>query len=418
MIVARKYRIYPNAEQKLVLDKHFDAVRFVYNLALETKNTAYYSYGHSYSRYDLQKQLLEVKNELFFLKEVNSQSIQSSLMHLDAAFTTYFRQLKDGTIAKRKEAYINKRRKRNLDINWKRYDNIGKPNYKSKKDNNYSFLVPQNFSIINDKLFIPKLKTGIKTKVSRECIGDMKNATISKTNTGKYFVSICLKNDEKNLPLKKIKENTAIGVDLGIKSFLVDSNSVEYNNPKFLRRSLPRLKVVQRRLSRKIKGSKNREKQRIKIAKVYEKVNNQRLDFLHKTSSAITKQYDTVCVEDLAIKNMVQNHKLALSISDASWGNFLTISKYKCQRNGVNFIKVDRFFPSSKTHFECGFVNNNLKLSDREWTCPNCKKSVLRDHNAAKNIRNIAIKSGLDRPVELLELPTIVGALKEESRLL
>lgn len=414
MITSRKYRIYPNEEQKVVLENHFNAVRFVYNLALETKNVAYYSYGHNYSRYDLQKQLLEVKNELSFLKEVNSQSIQASLMHLDAAYTTYFRQLKDGTIAKRKEAYISKRNKKKLDINWDKYHSIGKPKFKSKKDDKNSFLVPQNFTIVDNKLYIPKLKTGIKVVLSREIGGEMKNITISKTNTGKYFVSIIVESKEECKPLRKIKDDTAIGIDMGLKSFIIDSNGNEYNNPKFLRKSLPKLKYEQRKLSKKKKGSKNKEKQRLKLAKIYEKVSNQRLDFLHKTSSAITKQYDTVCVEDLAIKNMVQNRKLALSISDASWGTFLTLLKYKCNREGVNYIVINRWYPSSKTHSECGYVNNNLKLSDREWMCPNCSKIVSRDVNAAINIK----MSGLGKPKELVELPTVVGALKQESRFL
>lgn len=412
MIVSRKFRIYPNKEQRMVLENHFNAVRFVYNLALETKNVAYYSYGHSYSRYDLQKQLLEVKEELSFLKQVNSQSIQASLMHLDAAYTTYFRQLKDGTIAKRKEAYISKRNKKKLDINWDKYHSIGKPKFKSKKDDKNSFLVPQSFQILNNKLYIPKLKTGISIVLSRDILGDMKNITISKTSTGKYFASIVIEDNIKCKNLKPIKEETTIGLDMGLKSYIVDSNGNEYDNPRFYRKTLPKLKAHQRRLSRKQKGSKNREKYKIKLAKIYETVSNQRLDFLHKTSSAITKQYDTVCVEDLAIKNMVQNRKLALSTSDASWGTFLTLLEYKCKREGVNFIKIDKFFPSSKTHFECGFVNKELKLSDREWICQNCNKSVSRDENAAKNIKY----SGLGKPKELVELPTVVGALKQESR--
>lgn len=191
----------------------------------------------------------------------------------------------------------------------------------------------------------------------------------------------------------------------------VCSDGVEFENPKHLKNSLTRLKVIQKRLSRKQKNGKNRNKNRLSVAKLHEKISNQRKDFLHKTSSAITKQYDTVIVEDLAVKNMIQNHKLAQAISDVSWDTFITFLKYKCTKFGKNYIEINRYFPSSKIHFDCGYINNNLTLKDRDWHCPVCKKSVPRDLNAAINIKY----SGLGRPTEPLELPTLVGALKKEA---
>lgn len=411
MISGNKYRIYPNKQQQTFLDSHFNAVRIIYNLALETKNTAYYDYGVKLNKNDLSGQLTDLKKEITWLKGINSQSLQGALTRLDVAFAEYFRDLKDGTVAKRKEAYINKRNKKGLPINWNKYNNICKPKFKSKKDNNFSFQVPQSFELIENKLYIPKLKTGIKTIVSSDCHGEHLNLTISKTATGQYYCSICVDDKAKAPKLKKIKENTAVGIDLGIKTFAVCSDGVEFENPKHLKNSLTRLKVIQKRLSRKQKNGKNRNKNRLSVAKLHEKISNQRKDFLHKTSSAITKQYDTVIVEDLAVKNMIQNHKLAQVISDVSWDTFTTFLKYKCTKFGKNYIEINRYFPSSKMHFDCGYINNNLTLKDRDWHCHICKKSVPRDLNAAINIKY----SGLGRPTEPLELPTLVGALKKEA---
>lgn len=411
MITSRKYRLYPTKEQEMFLDKHFNAVRLIYNLALETKNLSYYDYGVKLSKNDLQFQLTDLKKEVTWLKEINSQSLQGALINLDDAFNKYFRGLKDGSIAKAKESYISNRTKRCLEINWKKYHAIGKPKFKSKKNNDYSFSVPQNFTLIDGKLFIPKLKSGIKTIVSQECVGKHLNLTISKTATGKYFVSICLENNIEAPQLKPIKEKTAVGVDLGIKTFAVLSDGAEIENPKHLKKAIVRLKVIQKRLSKKQNNSKNKNKQRKIVAKLHEKVTNQRKDFLHKTSTAITKQYDTIVFEDLAVRNMVKNHKLAQAINDVSWSMFTTFTKYKCVKLGKNYIEINRYYPSSKIHNICGYVNKELTLKDREWDCPVCKSKVNRDLNAAINIK----LSGLGQPVDPLELPTIVGALKKEA---
>ncbi len=415
MLKAFKYRLYPNKEQQVVLDKHIGSVRFVYNLALETKKTAYNNAHINLSRYDLQVQLKELKKECEWLKEINSQSLQVALMNLDGSYLNYFRRLKDGSIAKKKNNYITSILSKGLLINENKFQNIGKPKFRSKKDSIQSFSCPQRFSVKNNKLYIPKLKTGIKITLHRELIGQQRSVTISRTSTGKYFASILVE-DLKEVPkLKKIKLETSVGIDLGIKTFAVLSDGNEIESPKYLKEGLNRIKILQKRQARKKKGSINSKKALKKIALAHEKVANQRKHFLHKESNLITKNYDTICLEDLAVSNMVKNHKLAQSINDAGWGTFTQFIKYKSNWRGKNYIEIDRFDPSSKLHAKCGYINKELDLSQREWLCK-CGEVVQRDVNAAINIRNFAIKkSGAVRTKELVELPTLVGAMKQEA---
>lgn len=414
MFTARKYRIYPNKEQEIALMAHINNVRLVYNLALETKNLAYTDRQTNLSRYELQVQLPDLKLEFPYLKETNSQSYQVALKDLDASFSNFFRNVKNGSIIEKKQKYLEKRVKKGLKVSWGKYHSIGKPKFKSKKDSVQSFGVPQNWSILDDKLFIPKIKSGIKVKVSRGAIGKHLEARISLTSTGKWFVSFALETEEKLVRQKTILEKTTIGVDLGIKTFAVLSDGAEFENHKYLKETLNKLKKHQKRLSRKKKDSKNKNKQRKIVAKIHETVSNQRKDFLHKTTSAIVKQYDSVVIEDLNIKGMMQNHKLAQAISDTGWFEFKTMLDYKLKRTGGNLIVINRWFPSSKLHSECGFINKELKLSDRDWTCNNCKKVVNRDLNAAINIKN----SGLGKPVVPVENATLVVSVKQESHFL
>ena len=385
MIKAYKYRIYPNNEQQTLINKHIGACRFLYNLALETKMSAYSVYQKNLSRYDLQVQLKELKKECEWLKEINSQSLQTSLMNLDAAYLKFFKGVADF------------------------------PSFK-KKHQGQSFQCPQSVSIEDNKLWLPKFKTGINIKQHRLFTGLIRTVTISKTPTNKYFASILVE-DEKALPTKKIiKETTSVGIDVGIKTFAVLSDGTECANPKHLRNAISRIKILQNRASKKKKGSANRKKANLRIAIQHEKITNKRKDFLHKVSDAITKQFDTVIVEDLNISGMIKNHKLAQSISDVGWGNFALYTKYKSEWRGKNYLTIGRFEPSSKLHNSCGYLNKNLQLSDREWLCPNCGETVLRDLNAAINIKNFGlIKSGAVRSKELVELPTLVGTLKQEA---
>ena len=371
----------PNKRQTELINKHIGAVRFLYNLALETKQIAYASKQVSLSRYDLQKQLVDLKKECEWLKEVNSQSLQVALMNLDAAYLRFF---------KGQSSF---------------------PKFK-KKSNGGSFNVPQNVSLYSGKLVIPKFKDGVDIVLHRPIKGTIKQATISRTPTGKYFVSILCETGEAVKPKAKIKENTTVGVDLGIKTFLVTSNGLEIENPKYLRKAQSKLKFVQRKYS-KHKGK--RTKQRLAI--LHEKVTNQRKDFLHKTSSELIKNHDSLAIEDLAVSNMVKNHNLAQAINDVSWSTFVTMLEYKADWYGKNILKIGRFEPSSKLHANCGYINKDLTLSDREWFCPKCGELVSRDVNAAINIKSFALKnilSGTDRKNQG-KLPTLVGTLTLEA---
>lgn len=386
MFRSNKYRLYPTPDQRELLEKHFGCCRFIYNLALEVKTNAYSTHRINISRYDLQKQLKDLKCEYEWLREVNSQSLQIALLYLDVAYNNFF---------KKRGAF---------------------PKFKKKSDLQ-SFHCSQNISIEKSHLYIPKFKEGIEIVLHRPLNGTIRNATISRTPTNKYFVSVLVETSDVIPNKKPINIKTSVGIDLGIKSFAVLSDGTEFDNPKYLKKSLERLKVLQRRASKKVNGSNNRKRAVKKVAILHEKVANQRKDFLHKITDAITKQYDTICVEDLSPKNMAKNHKLAQSISDAGWGMFGTFLKYKSEWRGNNVLEIGRFEPSSKMHNKCGYINNDLTLADRQWDCPKCNQVVLRDKNAAANILDWGLLkySGKELAVEHLELPTLVGAMKNEK---
>lgn len=384
MLKAYKYRIYPTVEQAELINKHIGSCRFVYNLALETKQTAYAGHRVNLSCFDLIKQLPELKEECEWLSEINSQSLQQSITHLDNAFTRFFKGQGDF------------------------------PNFK-KKTARQSFNVPQNVIVDfeNNKLIIPKFKKkGIDIVLHRKFRGESKQATISRTPTGKYFVSVLVETKSKEPIKKKITENKTIGIDLGIKSFLVTSNGLEIDNPKFLKKSLSKLKFVQRKFS-KHKGKRTKHK----LAIIHEKVSNQRKDFLNKLSTQLINNHDSIAIEDLNISGMVKNHKLAQSINDVGWGMFVTMLQYKAEWSGKNILKIGRFDPSSKTCNHCGAINKELTLQDREWTC-GCGSILNRDINAAINIKNFALKNHLSverRRKNRNELPTLVGVLTYEA---
>ena len=382
MLKAFKYKINPTKEQSILLNKHIGASRFVYNLALEVKQMAWAGNKVNLSCFALHSQLKDLKTECEWLKEINSQSLQQSITNLDKAYTAFF---------KGQNSF---------------------PKFKKKSDGG-SFNIPQNVLLKNGKLVIPKFKNGINIILHRPIKGVIKSATISKTPTGKYFVSILCETGDAIKPKAKIKENTTIGIDLGIKNFIVASDGKEFDNPKFLRKAQSKLKYVQRKYS-KYKGKRTKQK----LAILHEKVTNQRKDFLHKTSSELIKNHDSLAIEDLNVKGMLANHKLAQSISDAGWSTFVTMLEYKADWYGKNILKIGRFEPSSKLHANCGYINKELTLSDREWTCPKCSEVVLRDVNAAINIKSFALKnilSGTDRKNQG-ELPTLVGALTLEAQ--
>ena len=382
MYKAFKYRLFPTEPQKELIAKHIGSSRFVYNLALETKNAAYIGSKHNYSAFDLVKQLPELKKELPWLKEVNSQSLQQAIQNMDIAFKKFFK-------------------------------GDGFPKFKSKRKGKQSFSIPQNVIVENDLLIIPKFKEGIKMSLHRPTKGTIKSATISVTPTGKYFVSILCETGESVKQKATIKENTSVGIDLGIKTFLVTSDGECFDNPKFLRESLSKLKYIQRKYS-KYKGKRTKKK----LAKLHEDVVNKRKDFLHKVSTKLIRENQTICLETLAVKNMVKNHNLAQAISDVSWSTFVSMLEYKADWYGKNILRIGQFAPSSKT-CSCGVINKDLKLSDREWTCKSCGTTHDRDILAACNIKSFALKnilSGEHRLKNQDELPTLVGVLTPEAQ--
>jgi len=346
-----KCRIYPTKEQEVLLAKHFGCVRFVFNRFLLERQEEYLNNGNSLSYYDNARSLTELKNELNWLREVNSQSLQSSLKHLDIAYHRFFKK-----IAKF-------------------------PRYK-KKNEKQSFHIPQCLVIKNNKLSIPKFKKDIEINIHRKIEGKILNGTITKLATGKYYISITCEVEHKELD----KTNSSVGVDTGIKNIAILSDGTKYENIKCFKKSLKKLKYEQRQLSKKIKGSGQKEKQRKVVALIHEKVANKRKDHLHKVSTDIIKNHDVICVEDLAVKNMVKNHKLAQALSDASLGMFYDMLYYKAYWNDKTIVKIDRFFPSSKMCSKCNWIKQDLTLDVREWICVCCGATHDRDINASKNI--------------------------------
>jgi len=382
MFKAFKYRIYPSELQKELITKHIGSSRFVYNLALETKNAAYIGSKHNFSPFDLIKQLPDLKKECEWLKEVNSQSLQQSIQNMDIAFKKFFK-------------------------------GAGFPKFKSKHKGKQSFSIPQNVLVENNLLIIPKFKEGIDIVLHREIKGAIKSATISVTPTEKYFVSI-LVDTNTEIPTKApITESTTIGIDLGIKDFAITSDGEVFENPKHLRKAQSKLKYVQRKYS-KHKGKRTKKK----IAKLHEEVVNKRKDFLHKVSTQLIRENQTICLEDLAVSNMVKNHNLAQAINDVSWSTFVTMLEYKADWYGKNILRIGRFAPSSKTCSCCGNINKELTLKDRKWTCKTCSTVLDRDVNAACNIKSFALKNILSGEHTLKnqdELPRLLGVLTPEA---
>jgi putative transposase len=358
-----KFRIEPTSEQIVLLSKHFGACRFVFNRFLHERKEKYLNEKTSLNYYDNARTLTDLKKEEDFdwLKEINSQSLQSTIRNLDSAYKNFF----------------NKQNKF--------------PRFKSKY-NKQSFKIPQNALINEGKLVIPKFKEGIKINSHREIEGEILFATITKSTTGKYYVSITCEVNYKPFD----KTGSKVGIDTGIKDLAILSDGKTYENIKVLKSKLKKLKYQQRQLSKKQKGSNSGQKQKIKLSLTHEKITNIRKDYLHKISTEIVKNHDIISVEDLSVKNMMKNHKLAQSLSDVSLGMFYTMLEYKSKWNDKSFVKIDRFFPSSKTCSNCGWIYQDLNLSIREWTCPSCNEHHDRDLNASKNIlkQGINILSG------------------------
>ncbi len=352
-----KFELQPTKEQKILLDKHFGCIRYVYNFFLDQRKSQYQSNKKSDNYYKQSATLTELKKneETIWLKEVNSQSLQFALRCLDTAYVNFFR------------------------------GNAKFPRFKSKKNKN-SFTIPQFAKLQDGRFYAPKFKEGIKVNVHREVKGEIGKCNLTKTPTGKYFVSIL----SEELYKPKEKTGAICGIDLGLKDFVITSDGIKFKNNKYTRQYEKELAKSQRHLSHKKKGSNSFERQRRKTARIYEKITNSRMDNLHKVSHKLVNDYDIIALEDLNVKGMVKNHKLSKHISDASWGTFVRLLEYKASWNDKQIVKINRFYPSSKTCSECGWINQNLNLSDREWICHN-GHILDRDLNAAQNI----LKEGL-----------------------
>lgn len=365
---AYKFRLYPNKEQEILFAKTFGCVRFVYNKMLAERKEIYDQYKDN--KDELKKYKLptpaKYKSEFEWLKEVDSLALANAQMNLQTAYNNFFRD-----------------------------KNIGFPKFKSKHKDKNSYTtnnVNNNIRIIDKKIKLPKL--GLVKIVQHRQIPDnqiIKSCTISKTSSGKYYISILVEFEQK-IQLVSPKKDSVLGLDMDMKNFYTDNQNIKADYPRFYRKELEKLAKEQRKLSKCTKGSNNRRKQKLKVARIHEKIANQRKDFLHKKSRELVNIYDTIIIEDLNMKAMSQCLNLGKSVSDNAWGMFTIFLKYKLENEGKLLVKIDKWFPSSKKCNECGEINKELQLSDREWVCKNCGCIIDRDYNAAKNIRDEGLR--------------------------
>lgn len=366
LLKAYKFRIYPNDEQKIFFSKTFGCVRLVYNLMLNDRIKEYEESKGNPNKRIKYPTPAKYKKEYEFLKEVDSLALANAQMNLNKAYKNFFRD-----------------------------KSIGFPKFKSKKNPVQSYTTNNqngSINIFENWLKLPKLKELIKIKAHRKLDGIIKAATISRTGSGKHFISLLCESDIQELP----KTNSSVGIDLGIKDMAILSTGEKIKNIRFSKQLEDKLKKEQRKLSkrllvakkenRKLHESKNYQKQRIKVAKIPEKIMNMRVDFLHKLSMDIIKNHDIICIENLNIKGLLCNHKLAKSIADVSWHSFINKLEYKARWYGKEIIKVDRLYPSSQICSVCGYRGGKKTLDIREWTCPVCHTHHDRDINASKNI--------------------------------
>ena len=358
---AYKYRFYPNDEQKRLLAQTFGCCRYVYNWALRKKTDAYYKDGQRLSYKDLSAMLTELKkqDDTMWLSDVSSVPLQQALRHLDKAFMHFF---------KGRGKY---------------------PKFKKKRNQQSATYVVTAFNWDGTSLTLAKMTEPLEIVWSRPLPKGCKpsSVTVTKDCADRYFVSLLIEEDIAHL--KPVEQS--IGADLGLKDFVILSTGETIGNPKFFHKDEKKLAKAQRRLAQKQKGSKNRSKAHRKVAHIHARIANRRRDFLHKLSTRLIRENQTICVESLAVKNMVKNHKLAKAISDVGWSEFVSQLEYKAKWYGRNCVRIDQFYPSSKRCFDCGHVLDSLSLDIRQWVCPECDVVHDRDVNAAKNIHAVGL---------------------------
>lgn len=379
MFKAYKYRIHPSPEQKKLMEMHFGHSRHVYNWALREKINHHEQTGKSLDKNELQKRLVQMKkSEKPWLGEVNSQSLLAALLNLETAYRNFFQ----------KRASF--------------------PKFKKKYDGHQSFQCPQHViaDIESSLLHLPKIKS-VRTKFHRDFVGQIKTVTISRKPSGKYFASILVDNQE-SIPVKSaVEPDRTLGIDMGLSHYLVTSHGHKENHPAHLRNNLSRLAKKQQQFSRKIKYSKNRSMEKTGLAKLHERIGNKRGDFIHQQSAKLAfKNHETTfAVEDLHVKGMIKNRKLARAITDSGWRKFINALTYKCEWTGKNVLTINRFAPSSKTCHVCSARQEKMPLNVREWQCDVCETLHDRDINAAKNIRAFALADAVGSTVCVKQFP-------------
>jgi putative transposase len=367
MLKSIKIRLYPTDNQIVYINKQLGCCRFVYNNCLAYRKNSYEIDKISINSTKSINYITELKKTNEFLKEVHSKILQQSVIDMNKAYDNFFKTKK------------------------------GYPKFKRKHDNKQSFRFPNDafsgikgnrINLINNLKDIHFKCSKKDEKYLNKKQSNVKSATLTKLPTGEFYLSILIDGD-----IKTIKpSNNTIGIDLGIKDFVITSNGETFDNLNFKKSKIERLKRLQRALSKKKKGSNNRNKARIKLAKVYQKINNQKQYYLHEVSNVLINENKVICMENLNVKGMVKNHKLAESIQQMNFGEFRRMLEYKANWCDRNIVFVDRFYPSSKTCNHCGYINKNLKLSDRQWVCPDCGSVINRDYNAACNIKDEGIR--------------------------